>query len=623
MDRERLFRYLEDRYASKREMISRIPLGIQPDALWQELLNRRRAKSTVLPLTNAKGVPFWYVTTDRMAAASEKIIEALYEETREIDPYTAAVPVSQLEEVFYTGYVEGMQMTLREAMEFLASDKPPRDIEEQLVCNNRAASSYAGGSLFQPVDASLLSELAGILTEGMDSGSGYRDTDSVEFSPSPREYFVYPPPSVIPARVDELTGFLADPSTHPLIKAGVAQIWVMTVRPFKEGNDRLGRLLSSMILLRAEYAFFADVSISSVIARKSYAYYDAIANVLREDGGGDLTYFLDHYLEVLSRAIDERKLLTARKNEQVMAAERKMATEPLKPLAEPQNSVVFGDDAVDYGLDGFQTVSLDDRNNTAAKDAVAQLKAIAGGPTQLFSRFAGYILDRIGDGKRTFILREAGKALDVNPRSLSTCIRLLKEQGVVEHDAETDIHGLYRVLLERKETAVAVRKSDEPELTVSGLLEELAASTLSAKDRRIAAVLRKCMSRGEVTVNEYKERGESTKWNDDMKLAEQLGLVEKITAERYRILTELKPGRDRMTRHQKRFITELYESFGTESFSRKMLTATFDYSGTNVSAYLHKFTLLRILDCQKDGLLYLYQLRVNPEDHPECFDTAA
>lgn len=623
MDRERLFRYLEDRYASKREMISRIPLGIQPDALWQELLNRRRAKSTVLPLTNAKGVPFWYVTTDRMAAASEKIIEALYEETREIDPYTAAVPVSPLEEVFYTGYVEGMQMTLREAMEFLASDKPPRDIEEQLVCNNRAASSYAGGSLFQPVDASLLSELAGILTEGMDSGSGYRDTDSVEFSPSPREYFVYPPPSVIPARVDELTGFLADPSTHPLIKAGVAQIWVMTVRPFKEGNDRLGRLLSSMILLRAEYAFFADVSISSVIARKSYAYYDAIANVLREDGGGDLTYFLDHYLEVLSRAIDERKLLTARKNEQVMAAERKMATEPLKPLAEPQNSVVFGDDAVDYGLDGFQTVSLDDRNNTAAKDAVAQLKAIAGGPTQLFSRFAGYILDRIGDGKRTFILREAGKALDVNPRSLSTCIRLLKEQGVVEHDAETDIHGLYRVLLERKETAVAVRKSDEPELTVSGLLEELAASTLSAKDRRIAAVLRKCMSRGEVTVNEYKERGESTKWNDDMKLAEQLGLVEKITAERYRILTELKPGRDRMTRHQKRFITELYESFGTESFSRKMLTATLDYSGTNVSAYLHKFTLLRILDCQKDGLLYLYQLRVNPEDHPECFDTAA
>ena len=97
MDRERLFRYLEDRYASKRDMVSRIPLGIQPDALWQELINRRRSKSTVLPLTNAKGVPYWYVTTDRMVAASEKIIEAMYEENREIDPYTAAAPVSPLE----------------------------------------------------------------------------------------------------------------------------------------------------------------------------------------------------------------------------------------------------------------------------------------------------------------------------------------------------------------------------------------------------------------------------------------------------------------------------------------------------------------------------------------------
>ena len=398
---------------------------------------------------------------------------------------------------------------------------------------------------------------------------------------------------------------------------------MMTVRPFRDGNDRLGRLVSYMILLRAGYSFFADVSLSVLIARKSYAYYEAVANTLREENGGDLTYFLDHFLELLARAVEERRLLIARRNEQAIVAERKMAAEPLKPPVKAQESITFGEDAGDYGLDGFQIVSLDDRNKTAVKDAVAQLKTIAGGPTQLFSRLAGYILDRIGEGKRTFILREAGKALDVNPRSLSTCIRILKEQGVVEHDEETDIHGLYRVLLQKKETAVAVRNSGEPELTVSGLLDELAASTLSAKDRRIAAILRKCMSRGEVTVNEYRERGEITKWNDDMKLAEQLGLVEKITAERYRILTELKPGRNRMTRHQKKFITELYESFGTESFSREMLTATLDYSGTNVSAYLHKFTLLRILDCQKDGLLYLYQLRVNPEDHPECFDIAA
>ena len=70
MDREKLFRQMDRQYSSKRDMITRIPLGVQPDALWQELLNRRRSRSTVLPLYNGKGAPYWYVTTEKMVAAS-------------------------------------------------------------------------------------------------------------------------------------------------------------------------------------------------------------------------------------------------------------------------------------------------------------------------------------------------------------------------------------------------------------------------------------------------------------------------------------------------------------------------------------------------------------------------
>ena len=59
MDREKLFRYLDQRYCSKRELISRIPLGVQPDALWQELLNRRLYRSTSLTLYSSNGMPYW------------------------------------------------------------------------------------------------------------------------------------------------------------------------------------------------------------------------------------------------------------------------------------------------------------------------------------------------------------------------------------------------------------------------------------------------------------------------------------------------------------------------------------------------------------------------------------
>ena len=155
MDRDMLFRHLEQRYTSKRDMISRVPLGVQPDALWQELLNQRRSKSTVLPLYSYKGTPYWYVTTDKMIAASEKIVEAMYENDSDYDPYAEPPTVSTLEEIFFTSYVEGSQMTIQAAMDFLTGGQPPRDIEEQLITNNRVAGSYASANLYRPIEAGL------------------------------------------------------------------------------------------------------------------------------------------------------------------------------------------------------------------------------------------------------------------------------------------------------------------------------------------------------------------------------------------------------------------------------------------------------------------------------------
>lgn len=114
-----------------------------------------------------------------------------------------------------------------------------------------------------------------------------------------------------------------------MIKSAVAQAWTMVVRLFSEGNERLGRILSSVILVRAGYTFFDEVSLSSLIARKGYGYFDAMANIMREENGGDLTYFLEYYLELLSRAVDERRLRMSMKEEENRVAEQEMAHTPL------------------------------------------------------------------------------------------------------------------------------------------------------------------------------------------------------------------------------------------------------------------------------------------------------
>ena len=180
-----------------------------------------------------------------------------------------------------------------------------------------------------------IKELAYILTEGMDGGGDeYRTTDSVDYPAPDGESFAFPTAQAIPDRVRELAAFLADQRAHPLIKSAVAQAWTMVVRPFSEGNERLGRILSSVILVRAGYTFFGEVSLSSLIARKGYGYFDAMANIMREENGGDLTYFLEYYLELLSRAVDERRLRMSKKEEENRVAEQEMAHTPLSaPIA--------------------------------------------------------------------------------------------------------------------------------------------------------------------------------------------------------------------------------------------------------------------------------------------------
>ena len=648
MDRDRLFRYLEQSYTSKRDMISRVPLGVQPDALWQELLNQRRSKSTVLPLYSYKGTPYWYVTTDKMIAASEKIVEAMYENDSDYDPYAEPPTVSTLEEIFFTSYVEGSQMTIQAAMDFLTGGQPPRDIEEQLITNNRVAGSYASANLYRPIEAGLLRELITILTDGMDEGGqDYRTTETVDYSPADGEQFSFPSARTVPDRVGELSAFLASPQIHPLIKAAVAQAYMIILRPFPEGNERLGRVLSSMILLRAGYSFFSDVSLSALIARKSYGYYEAMANILREENGGDLTYFLEYFLELLSRAVDERRLRMTQREEQARQAEQELAKTPL--ASAPSPPVPSPDDSpherkaitpqtehaqaeeVASDLSGFQAVALTETlesgiDRTAQGTPIELLTQYAKDPTKVIGQMSAFLLMRMKAGKMQFTTAELAEAMHIIPRQFSSSIRYMKEQGIIQLERR-DSHQKYYKICTEEESKALLNPQAQPVETggydqdVLDRVDELVQSN-SPKDKRIGGLLLECMARGEITVDDYAAIGESSKWFGDMQLASQLGLVEKTSPQRYVILRHLKTGALSLSKGQKRFITEMYETFGDDVFSTEMVIATLDYSGAHVSAYLHQFTLLRILDCRKEDV-YRYQFLINPEEHPEYFEPAA
>ena len=330
MDKERLFRYLDRKYSSKSEIIPNIPLGENADVIWAEILQSRRERCIELPLTNVNGDTYWYILTNKMISASEVIVDELMEQDNTAVPHTSSV--STIEEVYYTGFMEGAQISVQDAMEFLQSGEEPESVEELILMNSRQAAGFASENMYHAIDSNYLHNLAYFLTDGLDNGGGdYRITDTVEIPSLQGEVVQLPPAAMIPEQTDRFAEFLADTATHPLIKAAAAQAWVLAYRPFPEGNERLARLLSNVILIRAGYTFFGNISISSVLARTSYEYFRAIANILRTENGADLTYFLEYYLVALSAAVNEMKAKREQQQQDTIEAEQKLAAEPLLP----------------------------------------------------------------------------------------------------------------------------------------------------------------------------------------------------------------------------------------------------------------------------------------------------
>ena len=282
-------------------------------------------------------------------------------------------------------------------------------------------------------------------------------------------------------------------------------------------------------------------------------------------------------------------------------------------------------------LSGFQAVALTDNpesgiDRTAQGTPMELLTQYAKDPTKVIGQMSAFLLMRMKAGKMQFTTAELAEAMHIIPRQFSSSIRYMKEQGIIQLERR-DSHQKYYKICTEEESKALLNPQAQPVETggydqdVLDRVDELVQSN-SPKDKRIGGLLLECMARGEVTVDDYAAIGESSKWFGDMQLASQLGLVEKTSPQRYAILRHLKTGALSLSKGQKRFITEMYETFGDDVFSTEMVIATLDYSGAHVSAYLHQFTLLKILDCRKEDV-YRYQFLINPEEHPEYFEPAA
>lgn len=67
-----------------------------------------------------------------------------------------------------------------------------------------------------------------------------------------------------------------DGELHPLLIAGVFIVWFLAVHPFQDGNGRLSRVLTTLLMLRFGYAYAPYSSLESVIEESKSGYYAAL-----------------------------------------------------------------------------------------------------------------------------------------------------------------------------------------------------------------------------------------------------------------------------------------------------------------------------------------------------------
>lgn len=126
-----------------------------------------------------------------------------------------------------------------------------------------------------------------------------------------KEKIHYEAPSalILEKEMNEFLNYInTDNEYDSLIKAGIVHLWFVILHPFDDGNGRIARALTDMILARSDDSKFRFYSMSSQIQKNRKSYYEVLEKT--QKGSMDITNWLLWFLENLLIAIQSSGEIT-------------------------------------------------------------------------------------------------------------------------------------------------------------------------------------------------------------------------------------------------------------------------------------------------------------------------
>lgn len=117
-----------------------------------------------------------------------------------------------------------------------------------------------------------------------------------------RIHYEAPPPEKVKNEMDVFLNWLnGDSKLDLVVKSAIAHFWFIIIHPFDDGNGRIARAISDLLLARSENSSFRFYSLSSQILLERKVYYAKLQKVQHKEE--DITEWITWFLNCLYRAL--------------------------------------------------------------------------------------------------------------------------------------------------------------------------------------------------------------------------------------------------------------------------------------------------------------------------------
>jgi len=219
--------------------------------------------------------------------------------------------------VHYGTHLEGNELNLTQAEKaLLGQPVVARERDLQEVINYRRAMEYISEFRIQNsefrVNEGMIKKIHKITVDKIlaeDKCGEYRTSQVVLKNSFTGEVSFRPPMALaIPYQIKDLLAFInskTQQDIHAILKSGVVHYELVRIHPFVDGNGRVARALSTLILFLEGYDIRKFFSLEEYFDSDASRYYSALQTV--EKKNGDLTFWLEYFTEGLAIELSKIK----------------------------------------------------------------------------------------------------------------------------------------------------------------------------------------------------------------------------------------------------------------------------------------------------------------------------